>query len=134
MQPLEKGHPEVFLGKVVLKICSKFTGEHPCGSAIWHGCSPVIWCMFSDHLFLRTPLDGCFCFNLLLVGFMILLFCCFVFLRVLFHISAIMKLRIASSLYIFCFIFILASHGIIILKIVFFMFLRKLCSRLILPP
>ena len=26
--------PEVFLGKVVLKICSKFTGEHPCRSAI----------------------------------------------------------------------------------------------------
>ena len=22
-------HPEVFLGKGVLKICSKFTGEHP---------------------------------------------------------------------------------------------------------
>ena len=76
--------------------------------------------MFSDHLFLRTPLDGCFCLNLLLVGLIILLFCCFVFLRVLFHISAIMKLRIASALYIFCFIFILASHGIIMLKIDFF--------------
>ena len=25
---------EVFLGKGVLKICSKFTGEHPCRSAI----------------------------------------------------------------------------------------------------
>ena len=23
-------HPEVFLGKGVLKICGKFTGEHPC--------------------------------------------------------------------------------------------------------
>ena len=22
--------PEVFLGKTVLKICNKFTGEHPC--------------------------------------------------------------------------------------------------------
>ena len=46
--------PEVFLGKGVLKICSKFTGEHPCRSAIStkflcnfieitlrHGCSPV---------------------------------------------------------------------------------------------
>ena len=45
---------EVFLGKGVLKICSKFTGEHPCWSAISikllcnfieiglrHGCSPV---------------------------------------------------------------------------------------------
>ena len=27
-------HPEVFLGKVVLKICTKFIGEHPCPSAI----------------------------------------------------------------------------------------------------
>ena len=26
--------PEVFLGKSVLEICSKFTGEHPCRSAI----------------------------------------------------------------------------------------------------
>ena len=32
--------PEVFLRKGVLKICSKFTGE---------------------HLLLRTPLDGCLC-------------------------------------------------------------------------
>ena len=27
-------HSEVFLGKGVLKICSKFTGEYPCQSAI----------------------------------------------------------------------------------------------------
>ena len=27
-------HPEVFLGKGVLKIWSKFTGEHPCQGAI----------------------------------------------------------------------------------------------------
>ena len=26
--------PELFLGKTVLKICSEFTGEHPCRSAI----------------------------------------------------------------------------------------------------
>ena len=26
--------PEMFLGKGVLKICSKFTGEHPCRSVI----------------------------------------------------------------------------------------------------
>ena len=45
---------EVFLGKGALKICSKFTGEHPCRTAIsiklqsnvmeitlWHECSPV---------------------------------------------------------------------------------------------
>ena len=47
-------HPEVFLGKSVLKICNKFTEEHPCRSVIlikllcnfieiafWHECSPV---------------------------------------------------------------------------------------------
>ena len=47
-------HPEVFVGKGVLKISSKFTGEHPCRSAISinlqsniieitlrHRCSPV---------------------------------------------------------------------------------------------
>ena len=27
-------HSEVFLGKGVLKICSKFTGEHPCLSVV----------------------------------------------------------------------------------------------------
>ena len=26
--------PDVFLGKGILKICSKFTGEHPCQSVI----------------------------------------------------------------------------------------------------
>ena len=26
--------PEVFLGKDVLKICSKFTGEHPCKATL----------------------------------------------------------------------------------------------------
>ena len=31
---IRSSHPEVFLEKGVLKICSKFTGEHPCGSAI----------------------------------------------------------------------------------------------------
>ena len=51
---LQKQPLEVFLGKGVLKICSKFTGEHPCQSTILtkfqsnfieitfrHGCSPV---------------------------------------------------------------------------------------------
>ena len=66
--PLHKSHPgsshpEVFLGKGVLKIYSKFTGEHPCRSVISkkllcnftkitlrHGCSPVNLL----HIF-RTP-------------------------------------------------------------------------------
>ena len=56
-------HPEVFLGKGALKICSKFTGEHPYRSAISiklqsnfveitlrHGYSPVNFL----HIF-RTP-------------------------------------------------------------------------------
>ena len=56
-------YPEVFQRKDVLKICSKFLGEHPCRSVIsikllcdfieitlWHGCSPVNLL----HIF-RTP-------------------------------------------------------------------------------
>ena len=65
--------PEVFLRKGVLKICSKFTGEYPCRSVIsielhsnfietHFGMGVLLWicCIFSEHLFLRIPLDGCF--------------------------------------------------------------------------
>ena len=48
---LRSSYPKVFLEKVILKICSKFTGEHPCRSVISikllfeitlrHECSPV---------------------------------------------------------------------------------------------
>ena len=31
---VRSSHPEVFLVKGVLKICSKFTGEHPCRNVI----------------------------------------------------------------------------------------------------
>ena len=60
---LQKQHPDVFLEKGALKICSKLTGEQPCRSAIsikllcnfieialWHGLSPVNLL----HIF-RTP-------------------------------------------------------------------------------
>ena len=62
---IRSSHPEVFLGKGVLKIRSKFTREHPCRRAtssklqlLWnfieialrHGCSPVNLL----HIF-RTP-------------------------------------------------------------------------------
>ena len=60
---LRSGHPEVFSVKGALKICSKFTGEHPCQSMISikllcnffeitlrHGCSPINLV----HIF-RTP-------------------------------------------------------------------------------
>ena len=51
--------PEVFLRRRVLKICSKFTGEHPCRS--WNRTSAWVFpCIFSEHFFLRTPLEGCF--------------------------------------------------------------------------
>ena len=60
---VRSSRPEVFLGKGILKIYSKFTGEHPYWSVIsiklqsnfieitlWHGCSPVNYL----HIF-RTP-------------------------------------------------------------------------------
>ena len=65
--------PDVFLEQGVLKICSKFTGEHPCRGVIpiklqsnfsiieitlRHGFLLQICCVFSEHLFLRTPLDS----------------------------------------------------------------------------
>ena len=61
---IRSSRPEVFLRKGALKICSKFTGEHPCRSvisikllcnfieiALRHGCFPVNLL----HIF-RTPL------------------------------------------------------------------------------
>ena len=52
-------HPEVFLGKGVLKICSKFTGEHLCRSAIsiklQSNFIEITLCyILSEHLLLRT--------------------------------------------------------------------------------
>ena len=52
--------PEVFLRKGVLKICSNFTGERPWRS-MGMGVLLQICCIFSEHLFLRTPLEGCVC-------------------------------------------------------------------------
>ena len=68
-------------------MCRKFTGEHPCQSVIsinsglhdkftlWHGCSPVNLLHVSEHLFLRTPLGGCFYSSILIPLFVI--FVCF---------------------------------------------------------
>ena len=63
----------MFLGKGVLKICSIFTGEHPCRSFILmkllcnfleiklrHLCSPVNLLHIFSTSFLRTPMEGCF--------------------------------------------------------------------------
>ena len=66
--------PELLLWKGVLKICSKFTGEHPYRNAIsikllcnfnWnHTLAWVFSCKFAVYFqhtfFLRTPLNGCF--------------------------------------------------------------------------
>ena len=67
-------HPEVFLGKVVLKICCKFTGEHPCRRCnfnkvakllYWNHTSALAFSgkfatYFQSTFFLWTALDGCF--------------------------------------------------------------------------
>ena len=68
-----QSHPEVFPEKGLLKICSKFKGEHPCRSAIsiklqsnfieitlFHGVFLKIYCIFSENFFLRKPLVDCF--------------------------------------------------------------------------
>ena len=59
---------KAFLWETVLKICSKFTKEHPSKSlisiklssvymeiTIRHRCSPVNLLYISEHLFIRTP-------------------------------------------------------------------------------
>ena len=69
--------PELFLRKDVLKICSKFTGEHPCQSvisirlfcnfveiALRHGCSPQNLLHIFRNLFLEAPVGGCFCMQM----------------------------------------------------------------------
>ena len=71
---IRSSHQEVFLKKVDLKICIKFTGEHPCRSVIsikllcnfieitlLHVCSPVNLCSFIEI----TLLHGCSPVNLL---------------------------------------------------------------------
>ena len=60
-------HPDVFVGKGVLKICSKFTGKHPCRSVILiklfcnfiettlrHGSSPVNLLHIFRTIFLKN--------------------------------------------------------------------------------
>ena len=55
-------HLDVFLGKGVLKICSKFTGEHPCRSVILqfylnHTSAWLFFCKFAAYFqnTFRTP-------------------------------------------------------------------------------
>ena len=69
---LQKQSPIAFLQKCVLQICSKFTGEDPCGNVIsrkgikvtWHFCKDATVNLLrncAEHLFRRTPLGDCFC-------------------------------------------------------------------------
>ena len=59
---IRSSRPDVFLGKVVLKICSKFTGEHPCRSAILR----KLQSNFIESNFIEIALrHGCFPVNLL---------------------------------------------------------------------
>ena len=48
-------HPEVFLGKGVLKICSKFTREHPCQSVTSKKLQINV---IAGWLLLTVPLSG----------------------------------------------------------------------------
>ena len=78
-QFIRSTHTQVSVGKGFLQIWSKLTGQLPCRSVILikfhsniieitpgHGYSPVNYCVFPEHLFLRIPLDGCFWFMYLL--------------------------------------------------------------------
>ena len=66
---IRSSHPKVFLEKGVLKLCSKFTGEHPYRSVISNfikitlrqGYSPVSLLHIFRTPFLKTLLDGCYC-------------------------------------------------------------------------
>ena len=64
-------HPDVFLAKGVLKICRKFTREHPCRKVIsiklqsnfieitlQHGCSPVDVLHYFRTSFLKNTYGG----------------------------------------------------------------------------
>ena len=51
---VRSSHPKMFLGKGVLKICSKFTGDHPCRSVILqfylnHTSAWLFFCKFAAY-------------------------------------------------------------------------------------
>ena len=50
----------MFSGKVVLSLCSRFTGEHLCQSLIAFAMG-VLSEHLSEHHFMRTPMEGYFC-------------------------------------------------------------------------
>ena len=90
-------HPEVLLREAVLKICSKFTAEHPCRSvisikllcnvieiALRHGCSSPV---NLQHIFRTRFLKNTSWWLLLACGITNLMYSCFaVFICLLYHI------------------------------------------------
>ena len=86
-------HPRVFLGKGVLKICSKFTREHPWWNAILikmqgkifkmtlrHECSPLNLLYIFRTSFLKNISGGCFSTKTTLMSYSIIpdLFICII--------------------------------------------------------
>ena len=66
---IRSSHPDLFLGKGVLKICNKFTGEHPCRSVI--SIKLLKWVFFLEQQnsctlttvqrFIFIKVDSCHC-------------------------------------------------------------------------
>ena len=66
LQTFRSSHPEMFLEKGALKICSKFTGEHPCRSVI----SIKLLCKFCGIYFCDSIISEKLCriyFSVLIV-------------------------------------------------------------------
>ena len=85
MKYYKSSHPEVFLGKGVLKVCSKFRGEHPCRSAISNfieialrqGCSSGnLLHIFRTPFLKKAILGGCFIPNFMLLNAIWGVVCC----------------------------------------------------------
>ena len=50
MLQYRSSHPKVLLEKGVLKICSKFTGEHPCRRAISIKLQSEAHCVYTEEV------------------------------------------------------------------------------------
>ena len=81
---VKRSHPEVFLGKGVLKICSKFTGEHPCRNVIsiklesnfnWNHISPWVF-FYKFAAYFRKPFLKNTSEWLFLISMFVFLFSC----------------------------------------------------------
>ena len=55
-----RGYPDMFLGKGVLKTCSKFTGEHQCWSVIWIKLLVRLFCKAAVTVWQKRKSKRCF--------------------------------------------------------------------------